>query len=320
MTDEHKDKPKGWERDLLEKVLLETVSEQRKARRWGIAFKALLLIYVGIAVWMAVDPFSGKSSGSDSKQHTAVIDIVGVIADGTETNADTVIDGLKEAVDDKSTKGVILRMNSPGGSPVQSAYIWEYIRQVKKEHPKLPIVAVVSDLCASGCYYVAAATDKIFVNASSVVGSIGVIMNGFGFVDAMNKLGVERRVLTAGEHKALLDPFSPVSEIEKSHIQQNVLNNIHRQFIDAVRQGRGERLKETPEMFSGLVWTGDEGVKLGLVDNLGNVRSVAKNEIGAEKIVNFTQKERLIDRIAHRFGASLGMAFESALSGPMNLR
>ena len=319
MSDDIKDNSKGWERDVLEKLLLENLKEQRKTRWWGIALKLMLLTYVGIGIWLVADPLPHRGSG-DRGQHTAVIDVVGAIAEGTDTNADNVIDGLMDAVKDANTKGIILRMNSPGGSPVQSAYLWDYIRQMKKDNPKLPIISVVSDLCASGCYYVAAATDKIFVNASSVVGSIGVIMNGFGFVDAMSKLGVERRLLTAGEHKALLDPFSPISEVEKSHIQQNVLNNIHHQFIEAVRLGRGERLKETPDMFSGLVWTGDEGIKLGLVDGLGSVRSVARDAIGAEKTVNFTQREQLIDRIARRVGTRLGMAFESALVGPMELR
>jgi protease-4 len=313
------DKSNGWEREVLEKVLLASVTEQRRARRWGVAFKLFLVIYAGLALWLVVDPLDGKT-GHDSKQHTAVIDISGPIADGTETNAEKVRDGIKNALEDSATKGIILKMNSPGGSPVQSAYLWEYIRQVKSERPNLPIVAVVSDLCASGCYYVAAAADKIFVNASSVVGSIGVIMNGFGFVDAMNKVGVERRALTAGEHKALLDPFSPVSEFEKTHIQQNVLNSIHQQFIDAVRKGRGERLKESPDMFSGLVWTGDDGIRLGLVDALGDVHTVAKSVIGADKLVNFTQKERLIDRVAHRIGTSLGMALQTAIGSGWILR
>jgi protease-4 len=319
MTDEPNNKSSTWERDVLQKVLLESVNEQRKARRWGIAFKLMILAYIGIGLWMVADPFSGKTS-VNSGSHTAVIDIAGPIADGADTNAETVMEGLKNAVEDHATKGVILRMNSPGGSPVQSAYLWEGIRQLKKDHSELPIVAVVADVCASGCYYIASAADSIYVNGSSVVGSIGVIMYSFGFVDAMNKMGIERRLLTAGEHKALLDPFSPVSEVEKSHIQQNVLNSIHIQFIQAVRQGRGDRLKESPDMFSGLVWTGEDGIKLGLVDSLGDVHSVAKNVIGAEKIVNFTPKERLIDRITTHIGTTLGLALQTAAGSAFNLR
>jgi protease-4 len=210
-------------------------------------------------------------------------------------------------------------MNSPGGSPVQSAYVFEEIRRIKKEKPGLPIHAVVSDLCASGCYYIAAAADKIFVHPASVVGSIGVIMNGFGFVDTMQRLGVERRLLTAGEHKALLDPFSPVNEVEKQHLQE-VIDSVHQQFIAAVKQGRGERLKESPDLFSGLVWTGEEAIKLGLADAVGDARSVAKDVIGEKETVNFTPRERLIDRISHRLGASLGAALQSAAGLTLELR
>jgi len=308
----------GWERDVLEKVLLESIVEQRRARRWGIFFKIVLVLYVGAGLWLVASPLDGKARGGGS--HTAVVDVVGTIVDGGDTNAGSLMEGLRDAAEDKRTKGIILRMNSPGGSPVQSAYVWEDIRRLKQERPDLPIYAVVSDLCASGCYYIASAADKIFVNASSVLGSIGVIMPGFGFVDALGKLGVERRVLTAGEHKALLDPFSPVSETERSHIQQNVLNAIHQQFITAVRQGRGDRLKETPELFSGLVWTGDQGIKLGLADDFGDVRRVAKAVVGAEKIVNFTQRQRWLERIGQKLGTSLGQTLLEAWQAVPQLR
>lgn len=324
MTDQHTDiretnKPADWERNLLEKVLMAGIVEQRRARRWGIAFKLVLLVYAGIALWLAVTPFDAKP-GSGSGPHTAVVDVVGTIVDGGDTNAAGVMEGLRDAAKDKATKGIILRMNSPGGSPVQSSYVWQEIRRLKQERPDLPVYAVISDLCASGCYYIASAADKIYVNASSVVGSIGVIMPGFGFVEALGKLGVERRVLTAGEHKALLDPFSPVSEAERAHIQQNVLNAIHQQFIGAVREGRGTRLKETPELFSGLVWTGDEGIKLGLADALGDVQAVAKSAIGAEKIVNFTPRQRWFERISQRVGTSLAQGVLGAVSTSLELR
>ena len=247
-----------------------------------------------------------------------MIDVAGAIMEGNPTDADNLIEGLRDAIKDKATKGIVLRMNSPGGSPVQAAYVYEEIRRIKKENSKMPIYAVVSDMCASGCYYIAAAADKIYVHPASVVGSIGVIMNGFGFVDSMQRLGVERRLMIAGSHKALMDPFSPVNEFEKNHIQ-GVINTVHQQFIDAVKQGRGDRLKDNPDLFSGLVWTGQDSIKLGLADEVGNAREVAENVIGAKETVNFTPKERLLDRISQRLGASLGAALQSAI-GSFQLR
>jgi protease-4 len=210
-------------------------------------------------------------------------------------------------------------MNSPGGSPVQSAYVFEEVRRIKALKPKLPIHAVVADMCASGCYYIASAADKIFVNNASVVGSIGVIMGGFGFVDAMKTLGVERRVMTSGTHKALMDPFSPVDPIAKDHMQ-GLMAGIHQQFIDAVKQGRGARLKETPDMFSGLIWTGAEGIKLGLADELGSDRDVAEKIIGAKKLVSFNPEEKLLDRITHRFGTSIGAALAESVTMDAGMR
>jgi protease-4 len=309
----------SWERETLEKVLLASVREQRRARLWGLAFKGALLAYLVVVAALAFRPSGGFLVHAESKEHTAVIDVAGAIMEGNPADADNLIEGLRDAVKDKGTKGILLRMNSPGGSPVQSAYVFEEIRRIKKEKPALPIYAVVSDLCASGCYYIAAAADKIFVHPASVVGSIGVIMNGFGFVDTMQRLGVERRLLTAGEHKALLDPFSPVNEAEKQHLQ-GVIDSVHQQFIAAVRQGRGERLKENPDLFSGLVWTGEEAIKLGLADAVGDARSVAKDAIGEKETVNFTPRERLIDRISHRLGASLGAALQSAAGLNLELR
>ena len=201
-------------------------------------------------------------------------------------------------------------MNTPGGSPVQSAYIYEEILQIKKENPDLPIYAVVSDICASGGYYIASAADKIYVNQASIIGSIGVIMDGYGFVEILKKLGIERRLMTAGKNKALLDPFSPVNEQEKQHIQV-LLAQVHKQFIDAVKHGRGDRLKDNGNLFSGLIWTGAESIKLGLVDAIGNDDYVAKEIIGAEKLVNFTPREHIFDRLVGRMGASFGQKITS---------
>lgn len=308
----------SWERETLEKVLLASIEEQRRARRWGIFFKSLLAIYLAVALWLAAKPMLGHDHGG-GKHHTAVVDVSGMIAPGQPASAENIIQGLRDAAEDAGTQGIVLRMNTPGGSPVQSAYVWEEIRRLKKARPDLPIYAVVADMAASGGYYIASAADKIYVNEASIVGSIGVIMGSFGFVETMNKLGVERRVMTAGDHKALLDPFAPVDPVAKEHLQ-GVLAGIHRQFIDAVKQGRGARLKETPDMFSGLIWTGSEGIQLGLVDELGDARYVAEKVIGAKKMVNFTPEENLLDRISHRFGGALGRTLASALGASLETR
>ncbi len=308
-------KTQGWEREVLEKIALAAVTEQTRARRWGVFFKSLTFIYLAILMVAIMYPNMKKEMGGDGKDHTAVVDIVGVIADGKEVNAENVIKSLRAAVKDKNTKGIILHANSPGGSPVQSAYIYDEIRNIKKLNPKLPIYAVVGDICASGCYYIAAATDKIFVSPASLVGSIGVIMDGFGFVDTMKTLGVERRLITAGTHKAMLDPFSPPKPDENQYMQ-TLINQVHQQFITAVKQGRGDRLKETPDTFSGLVWTGEEGVKLGIADAFGNDSSVAKDLVGADRLVNFTESEQLIDKVMGKLGASFGHALGSVLQTP----
>lgn len=296
-----------WERSVIEKLALAAIAEQTRARRWSIFFKTLMFLYLFIISGIAVYPKVSETFAGASKDHTAVIDIVGMIAEGKEADAQTIIDGLKDAVKNEHTKGIILHANSPGGSPVQSSYVYEEIRKLKKEHPNMPIYTVVSDICASGCYYIVSASDKIFVNPSSLVGSIGVLMDGFGFVDVMQKLGIERRLFTAGTHKAMLDPFSPPKEDEKRYVQ-SLLDQVHQQFINSVKTGRGDRLKENPELFSGLVWTGEEGIKLGIVDGVGTQDYVAKELIGAEKLINFSHQERLIDRIAGKLGASLALA------------
>ncbi len=303
----------GWEREVIEKLAFAAVDEQKKTRRWGIFFKSLMAAYLLVLLIIAVYPRFSKDLGSSENNHTAMIDIVGMIAEGEETNATAVIKGLRAAVKNNGTKGIILHANSPGGSPVQADYIYNEIRAIKKQHPDLPIYAVISDMCASGCYYIASAADKIFVNPASIVGSIGVIMNGFGFVGAMEKFGVERRLVTAGEHKAIMDPFSPVKKQEIKYMQ-TLIDQVHQQFIGAVKQGRGERLKETPEMFSGLVWTGAESIKLGLTDEIGSDDFVAREIIGAKKIENFTQEERLIDRLVGKMGAQFGHAIGAVLN------
>ncbi|OAI26021.1 MULTISPECIES: signal peptide peptidase SppA [Methylomonas] len=301
----------GWERQTLEKLAFAAINEQKIARRWGIFFKALTFVYLSAVLLVATYPSFEEKMSSD-RQHAAVVDIVGVIADGEASSASVVIEGLQDAAEDKNTKGIILNVNSPGGTPVQAGYIYDEIRRIKAEHPDLPIYAVVGDVCASGGYYIAAAADKIFVNQASIIGSIGVIMNNFGFTNVLDRLGIERRTLTAGEHKALLDPFSPANSQETKHMQ-SMLDQVHQQFIDAVRKGRGDRLKETADMFSGLVWTGAEGVRLGLADDFGNVDSVARDQLDTEHTLNFTPQERLLDRLAGRMGAYFGHSIATSL-------
>ena len=248
--------------------------------------------------------------------HTAVVDIKGIIVSGGEADADSIIKSLNNAISDPNTKGIILRLNSPGGSPVQASYVYRAIQGIKENHPNIPIYAVVEDLCASGGYYIAAAADKIFVNESSIVGSIGVVMNGFGFTDVMEKLGVERRLYTAGSHKGFMDPFSDVNPSEKEHVQ-GMLNDIHQQFITAVKLGRGDRLKDNPDLFSGLVWAGSESVRLGLSDGIGNVQSVAKNEVGVENTVDFTAEKPFIEKLTKSLGVAMA-EYTQELSSKFN--
>ncbi len=296
----------GWEREVLEKVALAAVTEQRTARRWSNFFKILMFAYLITVGTMAFYPF-GKSIGGGDEEHTAIVDVLGIIAENEAASAESIIDGLRDALKDEKTKGVILNINSPGGSPVQSAYVYAEIKRLKEKHPEVPIYAVVSDICASGGYYIASAADKIYVNESSMIGSIGVIMNGFGFVNAMEKLGVDLSLIINIKKKTLMDPFSPVKQEDTVHMQ-TLLNEVHQQFIDAVKTGRGDRLVETKDMFSGLVWTGSQGIKLGLADDFGSVDSVAREIIGTKKKLNFTPQERLIDKIAGKLGASFGHA------------
>ncbi|OJW74892.1 S49 family peptidase [Thiobacillus sp. 65-1402] len=311
MSDQDKPAPANWERSVLEKLALSAIQEQRRSRHWSILFKTLGFLYLFIVLFLAAGWFG--SDGVSIKEHTALVDLQGVIA-SDQASADSVIGSLQGAFEDKKTKGVILRINSPGGSPVQAGQIYDEIRRLRALHPKIPLYAVVDDICASGGYYVAVGADKIFVDKASIVGSIGVLMDGFGFTQTMQKLGVERRLLTAGENKGFLDPFSPVDPKQAAFAKQ-MLEEIHGQFIGVVREGRGKRLQETPEMFSGLVWSGEKSIQLGLADALGNVESVARDVIKAEDIVDYTQREGLAARLASRLGASVGkalMPFEQA--------
>lgn len=298
----------NWERQTLEKLAFAAMQEQRRSRHWGIFFKTLTFVYLFALLFIALD-WIGPSKAIGS--HTALIDIRGEIGAENDVTADDTIASLQSAFEDKSTKGIILRINSPGGSPVQAGIINEEIRRQRKLHPNIPVYAVVEDICASGGYYIAVAADKIYVDKASIVGSIGVIMDGFGFTGTMQKLGVERRVLTAGENKAMLDPFSPVNPKHQA-FAQSMLDEIHQQFIQVVREGRGKRLKETPEMFSGLFWTGARSVELGLADGLGNSDYVAREIIKEENIVDFTTREGLADRFAKRFGASMANTLAGA--------
>ena len=293
----------GWERAVLEKVALAAVTEQRRARRWGIFFKFLIFAYLFIVLFIAMGWF-GKKDGLHDK-HTALVEINGVIAPGSAASADAVMQGLADAFKDKRTQGVVLRINSPGGSPVQSGYINDEIKRLRAKYPDKPLYAVVEDLCASGGYYVAVAADKIFVDKASIVGSIGVLMDGFGFTGLMDKLGVERRLLTAGENKGFLDPFSAQSEKQRI-FAQTMLNQIHQQFIGVVKAGRGKRLKENPEMFSGLFWTGQQAIELGLADQFGTLEFVARDIVKAEEIIDYTKRDNVAERLAKKFGASMG--------------
>ncbi len=299
----------SWEREAIEKLLLANVLERRAARRWRIFKSVVWMLLFGAVIWvLAADRLP---SGTPTGPHTALVNIRGTIAEDGEASAEYVLPALRSALEDPGSKALVLLINSPGGSPVQAGLINDEITRLRKLHDK-PIYAVVEETCASAAYYIAAATDRIYVDKASVVGSIGVLMDSFGFVDAMEKLGVERRLLTAGENKGFLDPFSPQSESHKKYAQA-MLNQIHQQFITAVRIGRGDRLKETPEMFSGLFWTGEQSVSMGLADGLGSLDSVARDVVNAENLVDYSSKENIAERLAKRFGAAVGQGVVTAL-------
>lgn len=307
----------GWERQVLERLALETLAEQRRRRRWSVFFRLTTLACVATALWIFGG--FGEVEQLEGGRHTALISLEGEIAAKGEVSAEHVVASLQAAFADAGTQGVVLRINSPGGSPVQAGIISDEIVRLRTLHPQVPVFAVVEDICASGGYYVAAVADRIFVDKASIVGSIGVLMDGFGFDKVLEKVGVERRLLTAGENKGMLDPYSPLSEKQRGYAQA-MLDQIHRQFIDTVREGRGERLKETPETFSGLFWNGEEAVKMGLADGLGNLDHVARDVIKAEEIIDYTPKENVAERLAKRFGAAIGEGAVRALGGLPALR
>ncbi|MGV2289056.1 S49 family peptidase [Trinickia sp. YCB016] len=314
-----KEREPNWERAALERIALAAINEQRAARRWKIFFRFAFLAVLLLVVWGLFD-FSGDKV-STGGQHTALVSLDGEISSDTNANAEDINTALDNAFDDDGTVGVILRINSPGGSPVQAGIINSEIRRLRTKYPSKPLYVVVGDMCASGGYYVAAAADKIYVDKASIVGSIGVLMDGFGFTGLMDKLGIQRRLRTSGENKGFYDPFSPDTPAMDAHAQA-MLDQIHQQFIDAVRQGRGKRLHETSEVFSGLFWTGEKSVELGLADGFGDMDYVARNVIKAPDIVDYTVKESISDRVARKFGAAVGDAAMHAmiLSGKMQLR
>ena len=290
-----------WERRVITKLAQASLNEQKRARRWSIFFKFLIFGYITFILLLFVEPDIEKAK--IAKKHTALVELQGIIADGETASADNIVTALKSAFEDEKTEGVILRINSPGGTPVQAGYISDEIVRLREKYPDIPLYAVVSDMAASGGYYVAAAADELYASNSSIVGSIGVRMDSFGVVDAMEKLGIESRTLTAGEHKALLDPFSPVDEKAQQHLQA-MIDEIHHQFIDAVRKGRGDRLKENNDIYTGLIWTGKEALEYGLIDKIGSASFVAREVIGAEEIVEYSVEEDVLERLADRLGAS----------------
>lgn len=307
------DNTPGWERKTLEKLALASLNEQKARRRWGIFFKLLTFAYLTFILVALVEWDSAKVVD----KHVAMVDLQGVIAARSDANADTLVSALRSAFEAPNSQAVILRINSPGGSPVQAGMINDEIRRLRGKYPDKPLYAVVEDVCASGGYYVAAAADRIYVNKASVVGSIGVLMDGFGFTGTMEKLGVERRLLTAGENKGFLDPFSPQVETQTTHAR-SLLADIHAQFIKVVRDGRGKRLKETPDMFSGLMWTGEQSIKLGLADDFGTVDSVARDVVKVEEVLDYTVKENIAERFAKKLGAGAVNSFWHGISGSVS--
>ena len=307
----------NWERDTLEKLVFATVQERRAARRWSIFFKFAFIALVLFGLWALNDFSWGTAGDEDLGRHTALIEIDGSIESEGSGSADAVLPALNKAFTDAGSAAVVLRINSPGGSPVQAGIIVDEIQRLKRGYPDKPLYVVVDEICASGGYYIASAADRIYVNKASIVGSVGVLMDSFGFTGTMDKLGVERRLMTAGENKGFLDPFSPQSDKHKAHAQA-MLNEIHQQFITVVRAGRGKRLKETPETFSGLYWTGAKAVEMGLADGFGTVDTVARDIVKAEDIVDYTAHEGLPERVLKKFGAAVGEnAVKAATRGAM---
>lgn len=301
-----------WQQDVLTKLVFASLNEQRRARRWSIFFKAVFAGYLFLVLFVMMSGDKTDHRKLTTGKHTSLVEIKGVIDSNSDASADRIISGLRDAFEDKNTAGVILRINSPGGSPVQAGYINDEIKRLREKYPNTKVYAVITDICASGGYYIAAAADEIYADKASLVGSIGVIMNGFGFVETMNKLGVERRLYTAGDHKGFLDPFSPQNKDEVAHVK-NMLSNIHQQFINVVKAGRGDKIKDDKQLFSGLIWTGEESIKLGLVDGLASSSKVARDIIKAEDIVDYTSRPNYWERFADRIGASAANTLASVL-------
>lgn len=307
-------KPPGWEMKLIHELATSALKEQQRSRRWGIFFKLLTFAYLSIVLFAFMRTEFIEASGGTDK-HVALIDVYGVISSEDEASAERVIGGVKAAFEDEQTAGIILNINSPGGSPVQAGIIYDEILRFKGKYPEIPVYAVLGDICASGGYYVAAAADKIYADKASIVGSIGVRMDGFGFTGLMEKVGVERRLLISGENKALLDPFLPESMPEKRHMQ-TLLDDIHTQFINAVKTARGDRLSSDPALFSGLIWTGQQGLENGLVDELANPSYVAREVIGVDNIVSFNAQDTFVDQLSKQLGVSFAYALKLLL--PLN--
>ncbi|MDO8699483.1 MAG: S49 family peptidase [Rhodoferax sp.] len=306
----------GWERATLEKLAFASLTEQRLARRWRNFVRLAWLAFLMFVAWYA---FSQSGQPQDSSTpHTAVVEIKGEIASGAEASADLIVAAMRGAFEDNGAQAVVLLINSPGGSPVQAGIINDEIRRLKVKYKK-PVYAVVEESCASAAYYIAVAADKIYVDKASIVGSIGVLMDGFGFTGLMDKLGVERRLMTAGENKGFLDPFSPQTEKQRAFAQA-MLDQIHKQFIDVVKAGRGTRLKETPETFSGLFWSGQQAIELGLADQLGSLDFVAREVVKAEDIVDYTRRDNVAERLVKRFGAAIGEGSVRAVKSMPGLR
>lgn len=311
LSDTRPENSKEWK--VIEKTMLQMSAEHRRSRRWGVFFKLLTFTYL-FALLYLFNANIDTSSDLIGNGHTAIVDVSGVIAVNEDAAADVIVGGLRSAFKDANTKGIILRINSPGGSPVQSGYVYDEIKRLRGLHPETKVYAVIGDIGASGAYYIAAAADEIYADKASLVGSIGVTAAGFGFVDTLDMLGVQRRNYTSGDHKGFLDPFSPEKEDEVA-FWKTVLSTTHNQFISKVKEGRGDRLKDDPKLFTGLVWSGEQSLALGLVDGLGSPGYVARDVIGEENIVDFTPKPDPFERFTKRLGASMGYAISNSVMG-----
>lgn len=309
-------KSDDWQQRMLEKLLLTGVKEQRAKRRWGIFFKLMFLGYL-IALLFIFIPSSATTIGH-AEEHTALIRIEDEISSKSLASAEAIIAALTTAFENPKAKGIILELNSPGGSPVQSGEIYDEILRLRRNYPNKPLYSVITDACASGCYYIAVAGDEIYANEASLVGSIGVLFDGFGFVDLAQKVGVQRRLITAGANKGFLDPFSPLNPQQEAFMH-TMLDVVHKQFIDKVKARRSEKLANNPDLFSGLVWTGEQAIPLGLVDKLGTTRMVAREVIGQATLVDYTEQESLMDVISHRLGVVMDKSFKSILTPRMSL-